>query len=436
MLLLGIITFLFFIYLAYKNPVLSLGALSAILPTYLLRFNIIGLPSNILEVIIWAIFLGWLFGILPFLRPRPSKALNEGGWRESLSFLKKRLHYIKWPLGLFFIASIIAVFISPEKISALGIWRAYFLEAGLVFLLFLSIIKDKKDFQKIIFGLSVSALYLSAAAIGQRFFGLPIPSPWQDELRATSLFPYPNALGLYLAPLIMLFIHQIINNKKLLITGYWLLVALLSLAAIIFAQSDGAIFAIIGAGFLFILLNLLLNKKYKSGLVILLLVLIAGGILFTALQPIQEKILLKDWSGFVRFTMWGETLNMLKDNWFFGAGLAGYKTAIVPFHESREWIEIYLYPHNIILNFWSELGLLGLAALIWLFDKFAKMCYALLKSPPLGKRRVRGNLFAITAICAMAVIIIQGLVDVPYFKNDLSVLFWIIFSMPLISYKP
>ncbi|MBU1180368.1 hypothetical protein KJ885_05475, partial [Patescibacteria group bacterium] len=51
-------------------------------------------------------------------------------------------------------------------------------------------------------------------------------------------------------------------------------------------------------------------------------------------------------------------------------------------------------------------------------------------------RGVRGDLiFIITAICAMSALLIHGLVDVPYFKNDLSILFWIIFSMPFIIYK-
>jgi len=289
--------------------------------------------------------------------------------------------------------------------------------------LLLAIIKDKNDFKKLIFGLSIPALYISIYAIAQKFFGAPIPYPWQSELRVTSIFEYPNAVGLFLAPIIILFIYQIINNKKILITGYWLSITILSLLTIILAKSDGAIFSVMGAGVLFILLNLFFNKKYKSGVVVLLLVLIAGGLLFSLLEMAQEKIMLQDWSGFVRLTIWGETWNMLRNNWFFGAGLAGYQTAIIPFHESRDWMEIFLYPHNIILNFWSEMGLIGLASFIWLLEKFGKVCYAVLK---------RDKLFTITAICAMSALLIHGLVDVPYFKNDLSVLFWMIYSIPII----
>lgn len=434
MLYLAISTFLIFTFIAYKKPLYALIGLCALLPSYLLRFELFGLPSTILEVIIWGIFFGWLAKQL-------SLRVLYSGRGNPVLLLQSRLSQIKFPLALFFLASIVAVIISPEFISALGLWRAYFLEALLVFLLFLATIKDKEDFSKIIFGLSISALYISIFAIGQKFFGLPIPVPWQAELRATSIFPYPNAVGLYLGPLIFLFLYKLISNsqftisnfislnKKSSVSIYWLTVIGLSLISIFFAHSDGAIFALLASGIVFIFLNLLLNKKYKSGIVILLLLLIAGGILFGTLSPVQDKILLKDWSGFVRLTMWGETLNMLKNNWFLGTGLNGFSFAILPYHESREWMEVFLYPHNIILNFWTELGLIGLATFLWLIAKFGKMCYKILLSERKSKT------YIITAICAMLVILIHGLVDVPYFKNDLAILFWIIYAIPIVDAK-
>ncbi|MFC1612569.1 O-antigen ligase family protein [Patescibacteria group bacterium] len=430
MLFIALITFCIFVYLTYRKPLLALVAFSALLPTYLLRFEIFGFSSTVLEVMIWAIFLGWITKQITSRGAKccPLSLQAMFPKRGPLSILKSRLNFIKWPLGLFFISSIIAIFVAPDFIKAFGLWRAYFLESIIVLFLFLAIIKNKKDFEKIIFGLSFSALYLSLYAIGQRFFGIPIIEPWQKELRVTSVFPYPNALGLYLGPIIILMLGTALKNLKLKsLTSYFLLLtSFLSLIAIMLAQSDGAIFAVVAALLIFVLLNAFLNKKYKGGIIILLLVLIAGGLLFGALAPVNEKILLKDWSGFVRLTMWKETWNMLKDNWFFGAGINGFQEKIIPYHESREWMEIYLYPHNIILNFWSELGLLGLAAFLWLLEKFGKICYKLI----LSERKSR--IYIITAISAMAVILIHGLVDVPYFKNDLSILFWIIVSMPLI----
>jgi O-antigen ligase len=111
--------------------------------------------------------------------------------------------------------------------------------------------------------------------------------------------------------------------------------------------------------------------------------------------------------------MWGETWQMLKDRPILGAGLAGYQQVVEPYHD-KEYIEIYLYPHNVILNFWSEVGILGLLAflgiVIWFYNKGFK---------------IRDNLSAML-MAGMLVILVHGLVDVPYFKNDLAILFWIL----------
>jgi uncharacterized protein YacL len=56
--------------------------------------------------------------------------------------------------------------------------------------------------------------------------------------------------------------------------------------------------------------------------------------------------------------------------------------------------------------------------------------------PPLEEKLEIGNFkttesryIVIGLICSMVAIIVHGLVDVPYFKNDLSVMFWIFMAM-------
>jgi len=409
MLILALITFLLFFYIAYRRPLLALSALATLLPTYLLRFTIFGLPSTILEVIIWGIVLGWAFPLL---------------WKrrvgEDLIQLKNRLKKIKYPLALFFIASIISIFVAPDFIKALGLWRAFFLEPILVFLMILSVVKNRGDFEKIIFGLSVSAFYVSAIAVGQKIFGWPNPF-LENAARASSVFPQPNMLGLYLAPIIILILGQAAQRKKTIAAFYLLLTAALSFIAITFAQSAGAIVGVIAG---LIIFGLLYHKNFWKIFIIILLVtgywLLVPNNLFLAAK---NKLLFDTWSGFVRQNIWRESWAMLKDSWLWGAGIAGYATKILPYHASREWMDVFQYPHNIIFNFWSELGILGLGAFLWLLEKIGRMCYHLLK---------REKLFATTAIAAVATITIHGLVDVPYFKNDLSILFWIIYAMPFV----
>ena len=94
-----------------------------------------------------------------------------------------------------------------------------------------------------------------------------------------------------------------------------------------------------------------------------------------------------------------------------GTGLAGFAQAFESFRPAG-YTEKLIYPHNIFLNFWTETGLPGLLAVLWIMVLAIKHG---LKKP---------SLFAL----ALLPILIHGLVDVPYLKNDLAMLTWIILA--------
>ena len=83
-------------------------------------------------------------------------------------------------------------------------------------------------------------------------------------------------------------------------------------------------------------------------------------------------------------------------------------------------IEPLLYPHNIIFNFWLEIGLAGLLAFGWTIALFFNAGFSQLR---------RGDWLTLGMMAAMVVILVHGLVDVPYFKNDLAALFWVVVGL-------
>ena len=75
-----------------------------------------------------------------------------------------------------------------------------------------------------------------------------------------------------------------------------------------------------------------------------------------------------------------------------------------------------------------ELGLIGLSYFTGL------IIYGLYKNIQLTKNKIPlVSLLGFVGLAAWLIIIIHGLVDVPYFKNDLAVLFWLIVSLPLLD---
>src|SRR5438445_804458 len=60
-------------------------------------------------------------------------------------------------------------------------------------------------------------------------------------------------------------------------------------------------------------------------------------------------------------------MRMLAHRPIFGSGLSGFASAINPYRNG--YAELQIYPHNILLNFWAETGILGLVAFGWLMVK-------------------------------------------------------------------
>ena len=460
--------------------------LIAALPSYLIRFSVFGIPFTLLEAMILISFAVWVIANQRELiaNIRKSKLRNY--------FKIKNRYPFDVEITLLLFISYIAMAISGFGDSALGIWKAYFFEPVLVFILIFNVFGRKffvgtrhgAFLQKILWPLAISAFAVSAFAIYQKFTGHFIFNElWaaEETRRVTSFFGYPNAVGLFLGPLVLVmmgwtvgqirdfkdknFKSQAPNNKQITKIIFITIVILVSLLSIYFAKSEGAL-AGVAAGLA--IFGLLSGRKTRWATV--LLIFIAGlGIIMS--QPIRDyavkKITLHDLSGEIRKQQWRETWQMLTGSpsiFIFGTGLANYQNAIAPYHQEgiffnkdndpefyrhvvwneeykkSHWqpVEIYLYPHNIFLNFWTEIGLFGMILFVWIIGKFFVIGIRNYEFPPkadqplaegIMNKELKNRYLTLGLIGAMVVIVVHGLVDVPYFKNDLAVMFWLLVAM-------
>ena len=134
----------------------------------------------------------------------------------------------------------------------------------------------------------------------------------------------------------------------------------------------------------------------------------------------MSALTFNEWSGKVRLIIWRESWAMLKDHPVFGAGFGAYPEVIKPYHRATV-IEIFQFPHNILLNLWSETGLLGIMAFAWILWTWIRL------STHDARRTTHSSL--LPALAIVLAIVVHGLVDVPYFKNDLAMLFWILIAL-------
>lgn len=385
-----IITLLAFAFLAWRDLRLGLALLIALLPTYLLRFDIFGRPSTWLEIATLI-----LVGIY-LLRERPT-----------LRQLRDVFGPLTWPTVGLLIAATLGVFVANYHNRALGIWKAYFIEPVLVFAMLRTLFRAT-DWRRAFTFLGFTVIGISIYAVVQRLTGLGIPAPWDVELRVTSIFDFPNAVGLFLAPLVVTFACLAYELRHESVARWYALASLFGLVGVVLAQTEAALIAIPAGIVTFIVLH---SKLSRRNIVLLGAGCVAAIALAFLVTPIREKVLLEDYSGLVRRSQWREAIEMLGDRPITGAGLSGYPLAITPYHNATLY-EIFQYPHNIVLNVWSELGLLGLTSFV---------LGAIVVLRTLKKERQPAAVLAFAALITMTV---HGIVDVPYFKNDLAILTW------------
>jgi len=267
--------------------------------------------------------------------------------------------------------------------------------------------------------------WLSIYGIIQYFSGVGIPDPWYEQAtrRIVSVFAYPNALGLLITPIIGFFIALAARVKFFTKQTFWwgVLIVFLGIFSLLASVSQGAW---LGLGLAMVFLSFFLFSWKK----VLPFWLIKVILIFAIPQTREDVIPLptfSDVSGDVRKVMWQGTWNLLKARPVLGSGLAGFPH----YYEQYRLIkhtEFLLYPHNVILNFWVQLGLFGLLVVIFILIEFFWTARCLLKT-----KNPEFN-WAIALMTAMVCLLGHGLVDVPYFKNDLAILFWLLIGIMVI----
>lgn len=403
--------FVLFAILSIKRPFWGIISVSVLLPTYLIRFSLFDIPFTLLEGMI--IILTLVFLVKQIVRKELADSLRR--------FLASKFAF---PILLLLIAATVAIFVTPDRSTALGIWKAYFIEPALFFFVLTSIVKTKKQLGQIIIALVASASFIALTAIVQYFAGWGIPESYSLEgaRRATSFYGFPAAVGLFIAPILSLLLAWLITSGKKVTSNYkiWLpagLAAIAMMLALLFARTEGAWLGVLIATFFVFMFTRYRLPALTVCLIALMLVLAipVARDYFVTLATFQDV------SGDVRLVLWQGTTRLIADNPVFGAGLAGFPELYEKYKEARH-VELSLYPHNIFLNFWSETGALGLIALLLILFQYIKQGLKALSSR-----------YSLPLLAAMSCILIYGLVDAPYFKNDLSVLFWIFIGLMILT---
>jgi len=245
--------------------------------------------------------------------------------------------------------------------------------------------------------------------------------------RLKGFYSSANYLAMYLSPLLVLSLSLFLFTKKRIYRLALSAAIGLMAVAVYLTCSYGAFLGLLAALIFWGLFLLKRKKSFGWAAPVFLVV-----VLFLALQAPTDKF-----QGFLdlsypslksRLAIWQSALEIAKDHSLVGIGpgmFQAYYLAYQPrFEPYPEWAAPQ--PHNLWLAFWLQTGLIGLVGFIWLLIGFFRKTAQYLGS---NKKEIR--FLGLILGGAMLVVLIHGLVDTTYWKNDLAVLFWLVIALGL-----
>lgn len=267
----------------------------------------------------------------------------------------------------------------------------------------------------------VDALVLSGALVGLGGI-VQVFTPWMHAevadgvRRATSVYGTfsANALALFLGRVLVLTVAAAFflpRGRRRLLYGLALLPITL---AFVLTYSR--------AGYIAVALTLLLYGLMYSRLV-LWIELGAGAAvgLFAWLTGGWSRLLALD-TFLNRLELWRRAWVLVEKSPWVGLGLdAFYSHYRALFGEK----EAYWNPHNGVLEFWTRLGLLGLAAGIWLYGAFLVRAFRTCRR---GAEEA-GRILALGLLGSVAYALFHGFLDGLFFAPDWAATFWLAYGL-------
>lgn len=408
-------------------PVAGPIMLALLLPAYLVRLQIAWIPSTLLELSTYTISLALLarYFIDQEFREKVKDKL-KWVWREKKFFVLA--------VSVFFTSAFISTFITVDMQRSMGILKGWFFDPFLFAVIVFLTAKNRFSLYKIITALSVMAAALSGYGIID-FFSTYDPFT-TTGVRLDSVFSSPNYYALLVGPIITLSFAVLVLARELWKKPAYLSLLLgggvLNIIALYLTYSYGGYLGV-SLGMFVVLIGVLLVKKINKKTAIILLSLFAAAVLSVTAISISSDKFQRDFyniegeSSFRgRFEVWNTGAAIIKHHPVFGLGWGnydkGYKQYVHEVVEGEPLEPVMIHAHNIFLDFWTDGGVIGLLSFLLLLAALFKLFWSA-SIPP--SALAYGGMGALTAIMG------HGLVDTPYFKNDLSFIFWFVVALLL-----
>jgi O-antigen ligase len=330
-------------------------------------------------------------------------------------------------LILFIISVFLAEIFSLFPIESLR-FLVFYINCFLLLLLLVSAIKTQEELSQVVTmllaGITLTGLY----GIWQKIVGVPVNLSQIDISlnegmggRIYSTMGNPNNYAEVLVLFLPFYAAMVLNSKTFLKKLLFIAMAIPPLASLMLTLSRSSW---IGFAVALLVFTFLWNKK-------LLPVIVIAGVFCIPFLPlsIYRRILTifnpNDSSASYRVRIYRTVWPMLKEYWYSGVGLGSdaFMNVVRKYHLYTGAVPPH--SHNLLLQIWLEIGLIGVLSFIGYLIRLFKSSIKAIKS----KRDPKAVNIVIAGISAIIGVMVISLAEYIWFYHRVMVLFWVVAGM-------
>jgi putative inorganic carbon (HCO3(-)) transporter len=338
-----------------------------------------------------------------------------------------RLLALDWAVLAFVALATVSLTWSEYRSPAIRQLRVVVIEPAAFYFLIRLMHLEQRDLIWLVDTLLFTGVAIAVVGLYLYSTGESVVEAENGARRLISVYGSPNGVGLYLGRCLPFALSYVLLTPK----GSWrwlygLASGAIMLLAVLLSQSRGAILLGLPAA----LIVVLVVWRGRRALVPVIVALVGIIVVLIPLSLVLPRLahLLGNTAMF-RENLWYSSLLLIREHPVTGVGLDQF----LYWYRSRyllpqAWAEPDLsIPHNILLNFWVNLGALGVAVGVVfqvLFWRMIRRCRArVAQTDPVRLSLVLG------LAGSMADFLAHGLVDVGYFAINLAFVFFLLLAL-------
>ncbi len=350
-------------------------------------------------------------------------------WRAEgqVGFLSGRLpvHAADYAVMIFVVVATLSLFFTERLGVATNEWRTVILVPALFYLTFRAIRPHEKEMWFILDAYVLGGLLVAIIGLWQYATGQNLIAAEGGLMRLRSVYGSPNNVALYLGRIFPWLVSMILLGSAAGRRRWLYGVAIMPLGlALLLTFSKGGLVLGVPAGLLVVFWIWLRHNGRSPWPWAVAFVALGAAALFLARQVPQlaQRLDLFGATGVFRVNLWQASLEMIRENPLLGVGLDNFLYAYRGrYILDAAWQEPNLsHPHNIVLDFATRLGLLGLLAGGW-------MIWVLARTLKRALSKVSAQWLPVAAgfSGALAAMLVHGVVDHSFFLVDLAFSFYL-----------